>query len=149
MVLAQPGEGDLDHLITFASQKLLSAEKNYTTTEREGLAMVYVLQNFKHYLLGGHFKMFTDHSDLKYLVNNPVLGGQICHWLILFQEFNFEIIVKLGHLNAGSNHLSQIEIGEELTNIEDGLIDAQLFEVDMVDDYYEQIIHFLVMGIAP
>ena len=53
VVLAQPGEGDLDHPIAFASKKISSAERNYTTTEREGLAMVYALQKFRHYLLGG------------------------------------------------------------------------------------------------
>jgi hypothetical protein len=37
--------------------------------------MVYALQMFRHYLLGKQFKMFTDHSALKYLVNEPVLGG--------------------------------------------------------------------------
>ena len=67
--IAQPSEGDLDHPITFASRKLSFAERNYTTTEREGLAMVYALQKFRHYLLGGHFKMFTDYSALQYLVN--------------------------------------------------------------------------------
>jgi hypothetical protein len=61
-VLAQPGEGDIDHPLAFSSRKLSTAEINYTTTEREGLAMVYALQKFCHYLLGGHFKMFTDHS---------------------------------------------------------------------------------------
>jgi hypothetical protein len=69
-ILSQPGEGDIDHLIVFASRKLSISEKNYTTTEREGLAMVYALQKFKHYLLGSHFKMYTDHSALNYLVNN-------------------------------------------------------------------------------
>jgi len=83
-VLAQPGEGDIDHLLAFASRKLSTAEINYTTTAREGLAMVYALQNFRHYLLGGHFKMFTNHSALKYLVNKSVLGGRICIWLLLF-----------------------------------------------------------------
>ena len=47
------------------------------TTDMEGLAMVYVLQKFRNYLLGGHFNMFIDHSSLKYLVNKPVLGGDI------------------------------------------------------------------------
>ena len=70
------------------------------------MAMVYALQKFRHYLLGGHFKMFTDHYALKYLINKPVLGGKICRWLLLFQEFYFEIIVKLGCLNAGPAHLS-------------------------------------------
>jgi hypothetical protein len=73
-VLAQLREGDIDHPLAFASRNLSTAEINYTTTEREGLAMVYALQKF-HYLLGGHFKMFTDHSALKYLVNKLVLGG--------------------------------------------------------------------------
>ena len=84
--------------------------------------------------------MFTDHSALKYLVNNLVLGGKICRWLLLFQEFDFEIIVKSGHLNVGPYHLSPIEIGEEPMSIEDGLPDAQLFRVGMVDDYYEKIV---------
>ena len=77
VVLVQPGEGDLDHPIAFASRKLSFAEKNYTTTEQEGLVMVYALQKIRNYLLGGHFKMFIDHFSLKYLVNKTVLGGNI------------------------------------------------------------------------
>jgi hypothetical protein len=42
-ILAQPGVGDLDHLIAFTSIKLSELEQNYNTTEREGLAMVYAL----------------------------------------------------------------------------------------------------------
>ena len=94
IVLTQPGEGAIDHPIAFASRKLSTVEKNYTATEREGLAMVYALQNFRNYLLGGHFKMFTNHSALKYLVNKPMLGGNICWCLLLFQEFDFEVIVN-------------------------------------------------------
>jgi cobalamin biosynthesis protein CobD/CbiB len=111
-ILAQPRAGYLDHPIVFASRKLSNLEQNYNTTEREGLAMVYALQKFRHYLLGKHFKMFTDHSTLKYLVSKPMLGGRICRWLLLFQEFNFEVIVKSGKLNAGPNHLSKITNGE-------------------------------------
>jgi hypothetical protein len=70
--------------------------------------MVYMLQKFRHYLLGKHFNMFTDHSSLKYLLNKLVLGGRICRWLLLFQEFDFEIIFKPGKLNAGPNHLSGV-----------------------------------------
>ena len=50
-VITQPGTGNIDHPISFASRKLSIAEKNYTTTECEGLAMVYALQKFHHYLL--------------------------------------------------------------------------------------------------
>ena len=94
IILAYLGEGGLDHPLAFASKKHSSVECNYTTIEREGLAMAYALQKFRHYLLGAHFKMFTNHSTLKYLVNMPMLGGKVCIWLLLFQEYNFEIIVK-------------------------------------------------------
>jgi hypothetical protein len=110
-VLAQPGEGDLDHPIYFASRNLSEFEHNYNTTKREGLAMVYALQKFKHYLLGQHFKMFTDHFALKYLVNKQIFGGRIYILLLLFQEYDFEIIVKPRKLNAGPNHLSRITNG--------------------------------------
>ena len=98
--------------------------------------MVYALQKFRHYLLGSHFKMFTDHSALKYLVNKPVLGGIICRWLILFQEYDFEIIVKPRRLNLRLDHLSRLESGEEPTNLDEGLPNAQLFAIHIVDEYF-------------
>jgi hypothetical protein len=87
-------------------------------------AMVYALQKFRHYLLGKHFKMFTYHSTLKYLVNKPVLGGIICRWLLLFQEFEFEVTVKPRKLNVGPNHLSRVTNGEEPTNLEENFSDT-------------------------
>ena len=74
MALTQPGEGSIDHPISFTSRELSIVDKKYTMMKREGLAMVYALQKFRHYLLGGHFKMYTDHLALKYLVNEPLLG---------------------------------------------------------------------------
>eukprot|EP00253_Pinus_taeda_P007870 PITA_07870 len=74
-ILTQDSGEGLDHHIVFASRRLSKAEKNYSTSEHEGWAMVYVLHKYQRYLLGGHFKMYTDHSALKYLVNKPVLGG--------------------------------------------------------------------------
>jgi hypothetical protein len=111
-ILTQPGDGVMDHPIYFANHKLLQAEHNYTTTEREGLAMIYALQKFRNYLLGSHSKLFTDRSALKYLVNKPLLEGRICRWLLLFQEFSFEVIIKLGRCNVGPHSLSRLESGE-------------------------------------
>jgi len=124
VVLTQLGEGDIHHPLAFTSRNLSIAEINYATTEREGLAMVYALQKFRHYLLGGHFKMFIDHFVLKYLVNKIVLGGRICRWIFLFQEYDFEIIVKPGRMNKGPDHLLRLEHGEEPTSLEDTMSDA-------------------------
>ena len=57
--------------------------------------------------------------------------------------------MKLGWLNVGPDHLSQIEFGNEPNDIEDGLLDAQLFNIGMVDDHYEKIPQFLATGKAP
>jgi hypothetical protein len=76
-ILAQPGEENMDHPIYFSSRKVFEAECNYTTTEGEGITMIYALHKFRNYLLGSHFKFFTDHSVLKYLFNKPILEGRI------------------------------------------------------------------------
>jgi hypothetical protein len=85
----------------------------------EGLVMVYSLYKYIHYLLGKHFKMFTNHSSFRYLVNKPMLGGRICKWILFFQEFDFKVMVNPGRLNVGPNHLSRITNGEEPSNLED------------------------------
>jgi hypothetical protein len=66
-------ENGHDHPIHFASKQLTSAEKNYTVTEQEGLAIIFSLKKFRHYLLGYEAKVVTDHKALTYLVNkfNP------------------------------------------------------------------------------
>jgi hypothetical protein len=88
---------------------------------------VYALQKFRRHLLGSHFKMYTNHSALRYLLKKPMFGGRICIWLLLFQEYEFEFSVKLAKLNAGPYHLSSILSGEDARNLDDSLPDAHLF----------------------
>jgi hypothetical protein len=96
--------------------------------------------------LGKHFKMFTDHSTLKYLVNKPMLWWRIYRWLLLFQEFDFEVIVKPRKQNAGPDHLSRVTNGEEPTNLQDKFLYTQLFLVNIVDEYFIDIIQYLTTG---
>jgi hypothetical protein len=86
--------------------------------------MVYALQKFCHYFLWSTFKFFTDNSGLNYLVNKPVLCGRIRRWLLSFQEFDFEVVVKQGKNNVGSYHLSCIETREATNSLDDELLDA-------------------------
>ena len=76
-VLTQPGESKLDYAVYFASRQLDAVERNYTTTEREGLAMVFSCKKFRHYLVANHFKFYIDHQALLYLVNKPCTTGII------------------------------------------------------------------------
>ena len=105
--------------------------------------MVYSLQKFYHYLLGGHFKFFTNRSALKYMVNKLVFKGMICIRILLFQEFTFKVIVKPRRMNVGSGHLCWMELGEVVGLIDEQLSNVDLFRVEAILDYLEDIALFL------
>ncbi len=71
VMLAQNPTGKYDQPIVYASRLLNKAKYNYTTIEREALAMVYALHKFKHFLLINKFVFYVDHMALVYLVNKP------------------------------------------------------------------------------
>ena len=97
-------------------------------------------------MLGGTINFFTDHLALKYLVNKLVLEGIICTWLLLFQEFTFEVIVKPGILNIGPDHLSRLENGENGGSLDDQLPDDELFRVEAIPKYLDQITTYFTTG---
>ena len=70
-VFSQKDDKNFDHPIYFASHQLIAVEKNYTTTQREALGMIFVVQKFRHYLLGYPFVFYVNHDALKYLINKP------------------------------------------------------------------------------
>lgn len=96
--------------------------------------MIFSLQKYHHYLLANHFMLYINHQALKYLVNRPLHHGQICRWLILSKEFEFEVVIQLGKTNIGLDHLSIIGIGEDLLGIDNDLIDTNLFRVEAVPE---------------
>jgi len=108
--------------------------------------MVYALQKFRNYLLGIHFNFFTDHSNLKYLVNKPMLEDRVFGWFLLFQEFSFEFVVNPGNLNVKPYHLSRLESGESGGPIYDHLLDVDLFCINSIPNYLSDISLFLTIG---
>jgi hypothetical protein len=69
--------------------------------------------------------------------------------LLLFQEFDFEVVVNPRRLNAGPYNLSRITNGEETSILEDNFPDAQFFSVHIVDEYFADIIEFFSTGLSP
>jgi hypothetical protein len=82
-------------------------------------------------------------------MNKPVLGGRICKWLMLFQEYDFEVLVKPGKFNVVPNHLLCILLGEDAWNLDEILSNAHLITVKMVDNYFVDIVQILSIGMAP
>ena len=130
-ILAQPSEHNMDFPISYASRQLNMAEKNHTTTEREGLTMVYVVKKFHHYLLANKFVFFVDHQALFYLVNKQH-PGRIVRWFVILLEFDFTVAVKKGLAHSRADHMSRITNDEEPTGIDDDLLDATLFQIKSV-----------------
>ena len=111
-ILWQYNEGKRECPVYYASWQMSPAERKYTTTEREALSMVYACKKFRHYLLEYWIVFHTDHDSLKYLVNKLDLSGRIARWILLLQEFNYEIVVKSGKSNLNVDFLSR-QRGEE------------------------------------
>ena len=86
-VLGQREEGK-PYVVYYASKTLNEAQRNYTTTEKELLVMVYALDKFRAYLVGSDIIIFTDHSAVKYLLTKQNDRARLIRWVLLLQEFN-------------------------------------------------------------
>nr|GEV94240.1 reverse transcriptase domain-containing protein [Tanacetum cinerariifolium] len=95
--------------IHYASKTLTDAESNYTTTEKEMLAVVYEFEKFRSYLIMNKCIVHTDHSALKYLFAKKDAKARLLSWVMLLQEFDFDVIDTKGAENLAANHLSQLE----------------------------------------
>ena len=131
-ILTQLVDDGTDHPNAYASRKLERDERNYLTIKREGLGMVFALQKFHHYLLANTYTFYAYNQALKYLVKKDLHHGRICRWVLLFQAFEFEVVVRLGKSNVGPDHLYRIESGEDPTWIDNDLLDAHLFKVEAI-----------------
>ena len=86
-VLGQRAEGK-PYVVYYASKTLNEAQRNYTTTEKELLAVVYALDKFCAYLIGSDIVIFKDHSALKYLLTKQNAKARLIRWVLLLQDFN-------------------------------------------------------------
>nr|GEZ12734.1 reverse transcriptase domain-containing protein [Tanacetum cinerariifolium] len=80
--------------IHYASKTMTQAESNYTTTEKEMLAVVYAFEKFRSYLIMNKSIVYTDHSALKYLFTKKDAKARLLRWILLLQEFDFKVEAK-------------------------------------------------------
>nr|GEX44566.1 reverse transcriptase domain-containing protein [Tanacetum cinerariifolium] len=95
--------------IHYASKTMNQAETNYTTTEKEMLAVVYAFEKFRSYLIMNKSIVYTDHSALKYLFAKKDVKVRLLRWILLLQEFDFKVIDTKGAENYAADHLSRLE----------------------------------------
>nr|GEU53511.1 reverse transcriptase domain-containing protein [Tanacetum cinerariifolium] len=92
--------------IHYASKTMTNAESNYTTIEKEMLAVVYAFEKFWSYLIMNKSIVHTDHSALKYLLSKKDAKTRLVRWVLLLQEFDFKVLDTKGAENLAVDHLS-------------------------------------------
>lgn len=120
-VLTQKTDG-VDHPIAYCSRTLTAQEVNYTATERELLAVLFALEQYRSYVEGSKCYIVTDHASLQwfYKLKNPT--GRLNRWACRLSQFEFEIIHRKGKEHVIPDALSRIRI------------DSITFQPDAVED---------------
>ncbi|GJY40769.1 reverse transcriptase domain-containing protein [Tanacetum coccineum] len=107
-VLGQRKTKHFQH-IRYASKTMMDAQAHYTTTEKELLAVVYAFKKFRPYLVLSKTIVYTDHSDLKYLLAKQDAKPRLLWWILLLQEFDVIIRDKKGADNLTADLLSRLK----------------------------------------
>ena len=96
--------------IAFASRTLNSAEQNYSTIEKELLAIVWATKHFRPYLYGRKFLILSDHKPLVWLFNIKDPGSRLLRWRLKLNEYQYTIRHISGSKNIVADALSRILI---------------------------------------
>nr|XP_009799831.1 PREDICTED: uncharacterized protein LOC104245836 [Nicotiana sylvestris] len=122
--------------IYYASKTLDDAQLNYTTTEKELLAVVWAFKKFQAYLVGMKVIVHTDHSAIRYLLTKKESKARLMRWVLLLQEFDLEIRDRKETENQVADHLSRLENYDHVK------------ECGQIKEYVDYV-NYLVSGVLP
>ena len=110
-------EGHSPYAIYYVRKNLAPAELNYTIIEKEFLAIIYAINKFRYYITGYSTFVHTDHLDIIYLVNKPIINARVTRWLLLLQEFDITIVDRPRKENIVAYFLSRLNNNDDDTPI--------------------------------
>lgn len=119
-----------ERVISYASRTLNKAERNYTTTERELLAVLFAVEKFRPYLEASKFKVITDHHSLVWLNNLKDPVGRLARWAVRLQQYDFEVV----HRKA-----SELVVPDLLSRAVTEEINLVTIDAPVVDPWYRQL----------
>ncbi|KAI5351553.1 hypothetical protein L3X38_004444 [Prunus dulcis] len=146
------------HAIYYASRTLNDAQLNYSTTEKELLAVIFALEKFRSYLITNKVIIYTDHAALKYLLAKKDAKPRLIRWILLLQEFDLEIKDKKGSENVVADHLSRLvhvsNEEEDSLPLRESFPDEQLFSIYALNSlnplpWFADIVNYLCTNELP
>jgi hypothetical protein len=129
----------------------MDAQVNYTTTEKELLALVFALDKFRSYLLGSKVIIYSDHTALRHLLAKKETKPQLIQLILFLKEFDIEIRDKKGTENVVPDHLSRIlfETPHPII-VHDSFLEEQLFEITSREPpWYADIANYVAIDRSP
>lgn len=137
--------------IAFASRTLNKTESNYSTTEKEALAIIWAVTKFKPYLYGNKFTLVTDHKPLVFIKNSNK-NSKLIRWRLELENYDYDVIYKEGKNNVVADALSRkieanINESENTESLEEMSVEnncsassaGTVHSANSSDDYY---VHF-------
>ena len=106
-ILGQKDEEGKEYVIAYASRLLKNAEKHYSVTEKECLAVVWATKHFRVYLFGKQFFVITDHRSLEWLLTLKDGSERLLRWSCYLQGLDFKIIYRPGRHHTNVDALSR------------------------------------------
>ena len=109
-VLLQEDNNGIDHPVCYFSKKLNKHQKNYSTIEKECLALILAIKQFEVYLTSftSPIIVFSDHNSLSFLHKLKNKNQRLLRWSLLLQEFNLDIRYIKGKDNIIPDALSRV-----------------------------------------
>lgn len=142
-VLFQKDVDGGEHPIMYFSKKLNPAQRNYTVSEKECLAVVLSLDKFRPFVEGYQFVVITDHSSLQWLMCTKDLSRRLARWSLKLQRYTFSIENRRGSLNIVPDALSRSFEIEDLTFSEKLDIKIDLDHAAFKSEEYLDLIEFV------
>ena len=109
-VLLQESSSGFDHPVCFFSKKFTKAQLNYSTIEKEALALLWALQHFEVYVGSSSVPVlvYTDHNPLVFLQRMYNQNQRLMRWALVIQNYNLDIQHKKGVDNVMADALSRV-----------------------------------------